>query len=252
MMGILQAKARHPRCCPRRRHGALIGGLLAVALSWVQGGVAAETTGEMAPETTGETVAPVQAIWKQQDINFYFHSFTTFYSCRSLADKVERLLIALGATQETKVRSSGCYGNEIARMPYLRIKLTSPIEATPAALAELEKTRSTRELAARVRGERAADPSDQFPAHWKRVSLSRGEFNLEPGDCELIDQLKRKVLPKLAVHIVKDDMQCTPNQLTLGQPRLEVEALAEIPKPDQKALDQKNLDQKNSDQKVPD
>lgn len=240
MMGILLAKARR---YPRRLHGALIGGLLAVALSWVQGGVAAEITGETAAETT----APVQAIWKQQDVNFYFHSFTTFYSCRSLADKVERLLIALGASEETKVRSSGCDGNEIARMPYLRIKLTSPIEATPAALAELEKTRSTRELTARVRGERAADPSDRFPAHWKRVSLSRGEFGLAPGDCELIDQLKRKVLPKLAIRIVKDDMQCTPNQLTLGQPRLEVEALTESPKPDQKAPDQKVPDQKIPD-----
>jgi len=229
MMGILLAKAR-------RRPGALIGGFLLAWLSCMHDGVAAD-----------EPPPPVPAIWKQQEINFYFHSFTTFYSCRSLADRVEELLLALGASPQTKVRSSGCIGNEIARMPYLRINLESPIEATPAALAEAEKTRSTRELAARVRGERAADPTDQFPAHWKHVSLSRGEFNLEPGDCELIEQLKRKVLPRLAVRIVKDDMQCTPNQLTLGQPRLEVEALTEVPKPspDQKAPDMKAPDQKN-------
>lgn len=223
MMGILLAKVR-------RRHGALVGSLLLAGLSCVHDGVAAEAQ------------APVQAIWKPQEINFYFQSFTTFYSCRSLADKVERLLIGLGASPDTKVRSTSCYGNEIARMPHLRINVTSPIEATPAALAELEKTRSTRELTARVRGERATDASDQFPAHWRQVSLSRGEFNLEPGDCELIEQLKRKVLPKLAVRIVKDNMQCAPNQLSLGQPKLEVEVLAEIPEQssDQKVLDRKN------------
>lgn len=223
MMGILLAKAR-------RRPGALIGGLLLAGLSCMRYGVAAEEP------------PPVPAIWKQQEINFYFHSFTTFYSCRSLADRVEELLLALGASPQTKVRSSGCIGNEIARTPYLRINVASPVEATPAALAEAEKTRSTRELAARVRGERAADPSDRFPAYWKHVSLSRGEFNLEPGDCELIEQLKRKVLPKLAVRVVKDDMQCSPHQLTLGQPRLEVQALTEVPKqlPDRKAPDQKN------------
>lgn len=221
----------------QRRHGALIGGLLLAAVLCVHDGLAQQT----------QPQAPVQAIWKQQEVNFYFQSFTTFYSCRSLADKVERLLVALGAGPDTKVRIRGCDGNEIARMPHLRIKLTSPVEATPAALVELEKTRSTRELAARVRGERATDASDQFPAYWKPVSLSRGKFDLEPGDCELIDQLKRKVLPKLAVRIVRDDMQCTPNQLAMGQPRLEVEVLAEIPEksPDPQSPGQKVESGKN-------
>ena len=84
----------------------------------------------------------------------------------------------------------------------------SPVEATPEAIAERDKNKSTRELTARVQGksEDAAALADQFPAHWKRVSLSRGALNLEPGDCELIDELRRKVLPKLAVRIVKDSM----------------------------------------------
>ncbi len=79
------------------------------------------------------------------------------------------------------------------------------------------------------------DSLEQFPAQWRRVSLTRGRLNLEPGDCELIEEIQKKVLPKLAVRIVNDDVQCTPNQLTLGQPRLEVEALVELPKPDQPA-----------------
>ena len=72
-----------------------------------------------------------------------------------------------------------------------------------------------------------------FPAHWKRVSLSRGAVGLEPGDCELIDELRRKVLPKLAVRIVEDGTHCTPHQLTLGQPQLQVDALMALPKPDE-------------------
>lgn len=229
MMRVLLANTQ-------RRRSVLIGGLLLAAVLCVHDGIAQET----------QPQAPVQAIWKQQEINFHFQSFTTFYSCSSLTGKVERLLAALGAGADTRVRTSGCHGSEIAQMPYLRIKLTSPVEATPAELAELEKTRSTRELAARVRGERGTDASDRFPAHWKAVSLSRGKFDLEPGDCELIDQLKRKVLPKLAVRIVTDEMQCTPGQLPMGQPRLEVQALAEIPQksPDQQPIDTKPLDTK--------
>jgi hypothetical protein len=187
----------------------------------------ADLAGRLADEA-----AAVAAVWKPQEINFYFQSFTTFYSCTSLAEKVKRTLLALGAQRDIKVRSTGCEGgNEIARMPMVRIRLTSPAEATPQTLAELEKTRSVRELVARVRGERAAaiEAAAQFPAHWKRVSLSRGDLALDSGDCELVDELKRKVLPKLSVRIVRDAMRCTPNQFTLGQPRLEVEALTAVP-----------------------
>ncbi len=189
-----------------------------------------------AAQTPADAPAPapqVQAIWKTQEISFVFQSFTTFYACRSLEDRVRMLLVELGADKGVKVRAMSCFGNEIARMPHLKINVASPIEATPEALAELEKTRSIRELTARVRGERMAEITEQFPAYWKPVSLSRGRFRLEPGDCELIDQLKRHVLPKMSIRIVKDDMSCTPHQSSMGQPRLEIEALTVVPAADE-------------------
>ena len=124
-------------------------------------------------------------------------------------------------------------------MPRVIIDVTSPVEATPAAIAERDKGKSTRELAARVQGKSAEDAAsdDQFPAQWKRLSLSRGKLDIEPGDCELIDELRRKVLPKLAVRIVESNVQCSPHQVSLGQPQLEIEALVEIPKPDDRPDD---------------
>jgi hypothetical protein len=177
---------------------------------------------------------PVQAIWKNQEFAFYFQSQTTFYSCSSLEAKLERILSALGARKPyVKVRSVDCQTGPV-RMPRVIVNMTAPVEATAQALAERDKGKSKRELAARVRGE-TEDPAAlaEFPAQWKRVSLSRGAVDLEPGDCELIDELRRKVLPRLAIRIVKDSTHCTPQQLTLGQPQLEVEALTEIPKPDE-------------------
>jgi hypothetical protein len=187
------------------------------------------------PAATGE--APVQAIWKPQEVEFYFQSFTTFYSCSSLEAKVKRLLIAVGAQKGLKVSTRGCFSSsEIARMPRVEIELTSPVEVSPEVLAELDKTRSTRELTARVRGDsKQADAQEQqFAAQWQRVSLSRGKLNLEPGDCELVEQLKKKVFPKLAIRIVEDEVQCVPNQLTMTQPRLIVEALMPMAAPDAK------------------
>jgi hypothetical protein len=186
------------------------------------------------PDTQMKGADPVQSIWKQQEISFYFQSFTTFYSCTSLEAKIERIMRELGVHARVKVRSAEC-PSSVARMPRVVMQVISPVEATPAALAERDKNKSVRELAQRVRGKKSDHPLDsleEFPAQWRPVSLTRGRLDLQPGDCELIDELQKKVLPKLAVRIVRDDVQCSPNQLTMGQPRLEVEALIEIPKPD--------------------
>jgi hypothetical protein len=209
-------------------YGALMVSLCALDAS------AAESEPAASPSTPGP---PVQALWKPQQLEFYFQSFTTFYSCSGLEAKVKRLLIAVGAQRDLKVNTRGCFASsEIARMPRVEIALTSPVEVSPEVLAELDKTRGTRELTARVRGDsKQADvQEEQFAAQWQRVSLSRGKLNLEPGDCELIEQLKKKVFPKLAIRIVEDEIECVPNQITMTQPRLVVEALSPLPAPDAK------------------
>lgn len=199
-------------------------------------GTAADTPSPAPFSTNGPVAAePVQAIWKHQEIAFYFQSFTTFYSCTGLEGKLERIMRELGVHAKVRVRSADC-PSSVARMPRIVMKVTGPVEATPEALAERDKNKSVRELAQRVKGKSKVDnPLDsleQFPAQWRRVALSRGRLNLQPGDCELIEELTKKVFPKLAVRIVNDDLQCSPNQLTLGQPRLEVESLVEMPKAD--------------------
>lgn len=211
---------------------------LALLFSLPVAGLAADQAAE--PEAQTATAAdPVQAIWKHQEIAFYFQSFTTFYSCTGLESKLERIMRELGVHAKVKVRSADC-PYSVARMPRVIMQVVSPVEATPEALAERDKTKSVRELAQRVRGKKSDHPLDsleQFPAQWRRVSLTRGRLDLQPGDCELIDELQKKVLPKLAVRTVHDDVQCSPHQLTLGQPRLEVEALLEMPKPDEADAD---------------
>jgi hypothetical protein len=211
--------------------------------------VAATAATDIVPSPGMAAAGVLSAVWKPQNFDFHYQSFTTFYSCSSLQEKVRRILIALGGDKDTKVRVSGCEtGSGIARMPLVRVTMTSPVEATPEALADLQKTRPVRELAARVRkdpksaGSTPTELDAQFPAYWQRVSLSRGAFGLAPGDCELVEQIERKVLPKLAVRVVSSDMRCTPNQLTLGQPKLEVEALSDLARRDLVAADKKKRD----------
>jgi len=184
----------------------------------------------------GADQAPVvQAIRKQQEINFHFQSFSTFYSCSALEGKIESILAELGAQAKVRVRDFGC-PSSIARMPRVIIQVSSAIEATPEALAEHEKGRSTRELAARVRGERPEESGEmaQFPAAWQEITVGGVRSGLEAGDCELLRELRRKVLPKLAIRVIEDDTtHCASGQLAMRRPRLQVESLVALPPPDE-------------------
>lgn len=178
--------------------------------------------------------AAVQAVWKRQEIDFFYQGFTTLYTCDGLEDRVEDILKAVGA-KDVKAIATGCIGNAPSRTPHVHIVAKTPVEATPEALAELEKSKTQRELKAKVRGESAEEATAQFPATWKRVNLSVGKFDIEEGECELIEELSRKVFPKLAIRTVKDDTNCVPHQRNLGQPRLQVDALTAAPSADEKA-----------------
>jgi hypothetical protein len=186
----------------------------------------------------------VPAIWKSQEIAFYFQSFSTFYSCDGLERKFERILEALGAKANVRVSSPEC-PNEIARMPRVVMQVTMPVEATPEALAARDKNKSTRELKARVQGKDPNEGMEQFPAHWKRLSLGQ-QLRLQAGDCELIEEFRRKVLPKLAVRVVDENVLCSPNSSSLVRPRLELEALIALPTPDTK--DQSPTDKPDDEQ----
>jgi hypothetical protein len=193
--------------------------------------------------SAAEESAPVQAVWKPQEISFFFQSFTTFYSCDSLESKLEQILSQLGAQADVKVRSTDCHRGPV-RLPRADIHLISPVEATPEALAELKKNASTRELAARVSGDRAkaAELAEQFPAQWKRITVGKSAraSGIESADCELLDQVRRKIVPHLAVRVIGSDAPCPTNSPSLTRPTLVVEALIEMPKPDEvRAQDKK-------------
>jgi hypothetical protein len=187
-----------------------------------------------------------RAVIKSQEIKFSYQSFDVSYTCDGIQAKVQRVLLALGASKELEVEARGCSDSRellddlrrspIAaslRSPLVTIRVTSAVEATPEALAELEKTRSQRQLAARVRGE-TLDAAAQFDAPWKPVSLSTGEQGLDAGDCQLVEALRKHVLPKLGVRTIKDNVKCPSRQLSRVPARmqLEVEALMLPPPPE--------------------
>jgi hypothetical protein len=172
--------------------------------------------------------AVVEAVWKPQRVNFVYRGYSTLYSCRSLQEKLEKILRTVGARGRIELRAYSC-DDEVA-IARFQIALTSPVEATPENVQELTTYDARDELIARVRGERLASAEDlpRFPAVWKTISFARSrEMKLAPGDCELVQQLRRHILPRMAVQIVNDQVRCSQFG-NIGKPQLTVSALVPV------------------------
>ena len=171
----------------------------------------------------------VQAVWKVQSLSFAYSGYATVYSCDALLDKVRDILQVLGA-REARIRSWGC--TDMVTHGRMEITLESPVEATPENIEALTTYDSTQELVARVRNERLdrAEELPRFPAAWKTVSMSRErQLKLGPSDCELVEQLRRDVFPRMSIRVERDRLRCSVAFGNIGQPQLRVAALVAVP-----------------------
>ena len=167
----------------------------------------------------------VEAVWKPQRMNFVYRGYSTLYSCRSLQQKLEKILTTVGARGGIELRAYSC--DDTLAIARFQIALTSPVEATPENVEQLTTYDARDELVARVRGEQLASAEDlpRFPAVWKTISFARRrDMRLAPGDCELVLQLRRHILPRMAVQIVRDQVHCSEFG-NIGKPQLTVSAL---------------------------
>jgi hypothetical protein len=186
------------------------------ALAWVMGS-----------RVEAEEAPVVSAVWHTQEIEFEYGGSSGAYSCGGLRDVVRRILLRFGAREDLKVAVFAC---EIAYLPArVQITLTSAIPASDAeSLQRVTTYDARRRLLARVRGEQlpTASELERIPAVWQRISLvSDPKLRLLPGDCDLVRQIRRTVLPRLGVQVVRDQLNCSSGFGNVGRPRLTVDAL---------------------------
>lgn len=203
----------------------------ALKVAAVCGGMLLPLAGHSAQEPTPDS-APVQATWKTQEIRYSYTGFTTAYNCDAAEDRIKAILRALGAHEQTRVTAQGCNFNRPSRNFFVTITTATPVpvaEAPKKSQADVSKD----ELLERL-GVPAAQLDETFPAQWKTVELSRERrLHLEPGDCELMEGLEDRVLPKLSVKVVSSNVQCIPRQVSIQTPELTVSALVPMAKPDE-------------------
>ena len=143
--------------------------------------------------------SPVLAVWKEQRLDFSYMGRTARYSCEGLRDKMRSLLLDLGARRDLKVSLLGC--NESAPLrhgylgPRLNIVFSSPVLPDSAAQPL-----------------HAGDLS-AVEARYESFTLTSDAFrNYGVGDCELVEEFARQILPKFATKDVKQDITCVPYQ----------------------------------------
>ena len=148
------------------------------------------------------------AVWTPKEVTFVYQGFTARYSCDGLRDKVRSAVLQLGANKkELKVTEWGCAASlgRPDRFPGVRIKMSV---LTPAS--------------------GSADGDDKtVPSHWKPVDLNLKDIGdtTDSGTCELVEQIKAKIVPLFTARNVDLQSQCIPHQASAAGPSLKLEVL---------------------------
>jgi hypothetical protein len=148
------------------------------------------------------------AVWTQKELTFVYMGFTTRYSCDALRDKVKGVLLDLGAEKKgLKVQELGC------STPFGR---PDPFPGVRVKMRVLQPAGAT-----------AGDKQTPVAAHWKPVNLKvRDSFSNDSGECELVEQIKQKIVPLFAARNVDLQTDCIPHQASATRPSLKLEVLA--------------------------
>jgi hypothetical protein len=164
----------------------------------------------------------VSAIWHVQQLPFDYYSPHTSYSCRALKSRIRAILQAVGAHESMEIAGS-CAAHEPVRSARIYISLASPVEATDANVLDATTFQPHERLAARLRGIALPTSTDieRFPASWRRVSLA--QLHLKSGDCDLLNDLRSQVFPRLRVRNAAG-FECSVSPTRLA-PSLKAEAL---------------------------
>lgn len=159
---------------------------------------------------SSNTAAEAQsAHWVQRKFQFTYLGFTTKYSCYGLRDQVANVLVQLGArAKDLKVHPIGCVHG---------LGKPEPAPSVMGTFYVLEPLSGPKPKHAGTK---------VVPAHWSTVDVRLASSTLEQaGQCELMEQIKHKILPLFAHRDVQYTSNCMPHQLALPGALLRVKVL---------------------------
>ena len=150
----------------------------------------------------------LEAQWQVHQVRFRFIGLSTLYTCDSIESTLKKLLRLLGARDDVRAQTSCITGIGPNRIHRVKLAFAVPVPA--------DKTDITREI---------------IPAQWQDVKIV-GSFSrhLDPGDCELLEQFNRQVLPLLQVRNLSNKLNCVPFRGGFNTTRLNATVLKALEK----------------------
>jgi len=163
--------------------------------------------------------APVDGTWQRHQDIFTFSGFTSHYSCEGLETKLKLLLAMVGARPGYHVAGACADPSPIGpRITVVRLKFDTLAPAASASAA-------------------TSAPPEAGRGEWRTVDWNpTGPRELQPGDCELVEQFAREILPMFTTRDVENHMTCVPNAANLSGIRLKFNVLAALPEPKRATL----------------
>jgi hypothetical protein len=156
-------------------------------------------------EASAGTGRESAAAWVPKELNFVYRGFTTTYSCDGLQERMRDVLLKLGARPDLRVRGYGC----------TRLVGPDPFAGVSIKMNVLQPA--------------GKQGGPAVPVHWQRVDLLTGLYEHDPvdaaADCELIGEIKQKILPLFATRNVDYSATCEWGHLLVGATRLKAEVL---------------------------
>ena len=182
----------------------------------------------------------LHALGARQDIdvqvtncNYSINSQTTIETGQSSSDRYRRPSDPWASSSDPFGSPSDRFRNrqtDWEQSSHIRIRLMMPVEVTPEVLEELKRDKTRRELISRVTDNPnvGLDEPIVFPARRENITLSRRTIDLEPEECELLDQMSRSIFRELGLRVVKGRPRCDRDRVSHIPPQLTVEALMPI------------------------
>jgi hypothetical protein len=147
----------------------------------------------------GGVAAPISAVWKEQQLSFFYMGRTSRYSCSGLRDKVRALLLELGARRNLTVTALGC------DEPAARARLGSlgPSLNIMFAAPALPQTSQKPPHPANV---------GAVDAQFESFTITNDVFrDMGIADCELVQEFARQILPRFVIRNTRQDILCVPS-----------------------------------------
>jgi hypothetical protein len=157
----------------------------------------------------GDPAATQPGSWQQHDYQFNYMGFTATYSCDGLADKLQLLLRLSGASPQAKV-----------------IPFCARGYGVPDKLAQAQLKFATLQPAPSASG----IPAASVDGLWRHLELSpHHPYELQVGDCELVEQFRDRVLPLFATRNLQNQVSCVPHQESGSNFSLSVDVFVPAP-----------------------